>query len=215
MLASNGCHHVRILPGLPSGSPVGCGSVWLMLCSFNENLTAPVAALANHLHQLRIYFDATSLPAPVTQTVPFPAIAPLSSAWGTSWPIRGRPHWSAPQAVGSGTRPQPAGWLSKTSRTPAPRERPVHRGRVSGSRADISARGLEFNQTRLAPPLAPGSAAKSQAGARRRRMVEVLLKRGAATNLPDDERGRLPWPGHGNSDWPISKRFFSSTGLTG
>jgi ankyrin repeat protein len=56
--------------------------------------------------------------------------------------------------------------------------------------ADINARGLEFHETPLAA--AVRSALGSQEpklAERRRRMVEFLLKRGAATNLPDDE----PW----------------------
>jgi ankyrin repeat protein len=56
--------------------------------------------------------------------------------------------------------------------------------------ADINARGLEFNETPLA------AAVRSWLGnnepkvaQRRRQMVKFLLKRGAATDLPDDE----PW----------------------
>ena len=59
--------------------------------------------------------------------------------------------------------------------------------------ADINARGLEFNETPLASAICCGRRCKEedrpQQAPRRRRMVEFLLKRGAATNLPDDE----PW----------------------
>jgi ankyrin repeat protein len=58
---------------------------------------------------------------------------------------------------------------------------------------DINARGLEFNDTPLAAAVRCGRGCKEedrpQQAQRRRRMVEFLLKRGAATNLPDDE----PW----------------------
>jgi ankyrin repeat protein len=56
--------------------------------------------------------------------------------------------------------------------------------------ADINARGLEFNETPLAAAVRSGLGSKEpKLAQRRRRMVEFLLKRGAATNLPDDE----PW----------------------
>jgi ankyrin repeat protein len=56
--------------------------------------------------------------------------------------------------------------------------------------ADINARGLEFNETPLATAVRSGLGSKEpKLAQRRRRMVEFLLKRGAATNLPDDE----PW----------------------
>jgi ankyrin repeat protein len=62
--------------------------------------------------------------------------------------------------------------------------------------ADINARGLEFNETPLAAAVRGGRAGKeadrSQLAPRRRRMVEFLLKRGAATNLPDDESWATP-----------------------
>jgi ankyrin repeat protein len=56
--------------------------------------------------------------------------------------------------------------------------------------ADINARDLEFKGTPLAAAARSwcGETAPEQAG-RRRRMVEFLLRRGAATNLPGDE----PW----------------------
>ena len=58
---------------------------------------------------------------------------------------------------------------------------------------DINARGLEFNETPLTSAICCGRRCKEedrpQQAQRRRRMVEFLLKRGAATNLPDDE----PW----------------------
>jgi ankyrin repeat protein len=56
--------------------------------------------------------------------------------------------------------------------------------------ADINARGIEFNETPLAAAVRSGLGSKEpELAQRRRRMVEFLLKRGAATNLPDDE----PW----------------------
>jgi ankyrin repeat protein len=56
--------------------------------------------------------------------------------------------------------------------------------------ADINARALEFHETPLAAAVRSAPANKDpEVAERRRRMVEFLLKRGAATNLPDDE----PW----------------------
>jgi ankyrin repeat protein len=56
--------------------------------------------------------------------------------------------------------------------------------------ADINARGLEFNETPLAAAVRSGLGSKEpNLAERRRRMVEFLLKRSAATNLADDE----PW----------------------
>jgi ankyrin repeat protein len=56
--------------------------------------------------------------------------------------------------------------------------------------ADINARGLEFNETPLAAAVRSGLGSNEPTLAQRRRqMVEFLLERGAATNLPDDE----PW----------------------
>jgi ankyrin repeat protein len=59
--------------------------------------------------------------------------------------------------------------------------------------ADINARGLEFNETPLVAAVRSGHGCKqedrSRLAQRRRRMVEFLLTRGAATNLPGDE----PW----------------------
>ncbi len=59
--------------------------------------------------------------------------------------------------------------------------------------ADINARGLEFHETPLAAAVRWEPWCKeedrSRLAQRRRRMVEFLLKRGAATNLPGDE----PW----------------------
>jgi ankyrin repeat protein len=59
--------------------------------------------------------------------------------------------------------------------------------------ADINARGLEFNETPLAAAVRCARGCneedRAQQARRRRRMVEFLLKLGAATNLPGDE----PW----------------------
>jgi ankyrin repeat protein len=56
--------------------------------------------------------------------------------------------------------------------------------------ADINARGIEFNETPLAAAVRSGLGSEEpELEERRRQMVEFLLNRGAATNLPDDE----PW----------------------
>jgi ankyrin repeat protein len=59
--------------------------------------------------------------------------------------------------------------------------------------ADINARGHEFNETPLAAAVCCARGCKEEdrpkQARRRRRMVEFLLKRGAATNLPGEE----PW----------------------
>jgi ankyrin repeat protein len=52
--------------------------------------------------------------------------------------------------------------------------------------AHINARGIEFNETPLATAVRSGLGSQEpKLAQRRRRMVEFLLKRGAATNLPD------------------------------
>ena len=102
--------------------------------------------------------------------------------------------WSAAQVrklLDRGLDPNRPDWLGKTF---------LHACAASGNRsiaavfldagADINARGLEFNETPLAAAVRSGLGNKeSKQAQRRRRMVEFLLKRGAATNLPDDE----PW----------------------
>jgi ankyrin repeat protein len=55
--------------------------------------------------------------------------------------------------------------------------------------ADIDARDVEFQGTPLAAAVRAGDDGDPKQAKRRRRMVEFLLKRGAATNLPGDE----PW----------------------
>jgi ankyrin repeat protein len=93
-----------------------------------------------------------------------------------------------------GLDPNRPDWLGKTF---------VHACAENGDRsvaavfldagADINARGFEFNETPLAAAVRYEpwckEADRSQLAQRRRRMVEFLLKRGAATNLPGDE----PW----------------------
>ena len=54
---------------------------------------------------------------------------------------------------------------------------------------DINARDLEFQATPLAAAVRASSDPDPKHAERTRRMVEFLLKRGAATNLPGDE----PW----------------------
>jgi ankyrin repeat protein len=93
-----------------------------------------------------------------------------------------------------GLDPNRPDWLGKTA---------LHACAENGDRsvagvfldagADINARGLEFNETSLAAAVRCGRGRKEEdrprQAQRRRRMVEFLLKRGAATNLPGDE----PW----------------------
>ncbi|HZU35799.1 MAG TPA: ankyrin repeat domain-containing protein [Gemmataceae bacterium] len=93
-----------------------------------------------------------------------------------------------------GLDPNRPDWLGKTG---------LHACAENGDRAvaavfldagaDINARGLEFNETPLAAAVRGARRGKkedpSQKAQRRRRMVEFLLKRGAATHLPGDE----PW----------------------
>jgi ankyrin repeat protein len=70
--------------------------------------------------------------------------------------------------------------------------------------ADINAREVEFQGTPLAAAVRSCCEAVDPRQAQRlRRMIEFLLKRGAATNLPDDEPWATPlaWAtrrGHGN-----------------
>ena len=63
-------------------------------------------------------------------------------------------------------------------------------------------------------PFVPGSATKSpswqSAGDGWSSSCSSAVPR---PTCPTTNRGRLPWPGHGNSDWQISKRFCLSTGL--
>jgi ankyrin repeat protein len=114
----------------------------------------------------------------------------LSSAWGTSLAYP----WSAalvPKLLARGLDPNRPHWLGKTF---------LHACAARGDRsiaavfldagADINARGIEFNETPLATAVRSGLGSQEpKLAQRRRRMVEFLLKRGAATNLPDDE----PW----------------------
>jgi ankyrin repeat protein len=93
-----------------------------------------------------------------------------------------------------GLEPSRPDWLGKTF---------LHAAAENGDRsvaallldagADLNARGLEYNETPLAAAVRCARGGKdedrAQQARRRRRMVEFLLKRGAATNLPDDE----PW----------------------
>jgi ankyrin repeat protein len=93
-----------------------------------------------------------------------------------------------------GLDPNRADWLGKTF---------LHACAENGDRsvaqvfldagADINARGLEFYETPLAAAVRYEPWCKeedrSKLAQRRRRMVEFLLRRGAATNLPGDE----PW----------------------
>lgn len=64
---------------------------------------------------------------------------------------------------------------------------PEFLGNMLGKR---NACGLEFNETPLAAAVRSGLGSQEpKLAERRRQVVEFLLKRGAATNLPDDE----PW----------------------
>ena len=102
--------------------------------------------------------------------------------------------WSAALArrlLARGLDPNRPDWLGKTI---------LHACAARGDRsiaavfleagADINARGIEFNETPLAAAVRSGLGSEEpKLAERRRQMVEFLLKRGAATNLPDDE----PW----------------------
>jgi ankyrin repeat protein len=105
--------------------------------------------------------------------------------------------WSAAlvrKLLARGLDPNRPDWLGKTF---------LHACAARGERsiaavfleagADVNARGIEFHETPLAAAVRswPGCTEKDrpELAQRRRRMVEFLLKRGAATNLPDDE----PW----------------------
>ncbi len=102
--------------------------------------------------------------------------------------------WSAALArrlLARGLDPNRPDWLGKTF---------LHACAAAGDRsiaavflkagADINARGLEFDETPLATAVRMGLGNQEPTLVQRRReMVEFLLQRGAATNLPDDE----PW----------------------
>jgi ankyrin repeat protein len=105
--------------------------------------------------------------------------------------------WSAAlvrRLLARGLDPNRPDWIGKTF---------LHACAASGNRsaaavfleagANINARGLEFNETPLAAAVRSWLGYTEQdhpkLAQRRRRVVEFLLKRGAATNLPDDE----PW----------------------
>jgi ankyrin repeat protein len=105
--------------------------------------------------------------------------------------------WSAAlvhKLLARGLDPNRSDWLGKTF---------LHACAASGNRsaaavfldagADINARGLEFHETPLAAAVRHEpwcrKADRAKLPQQKRRMVEFLLKRGAATNLPGDE----PW----------------------
>jgi ankyrin repeat protein len=95
------------------------------------------------------------------------------------------------KVLARGLDPNRPDWLGRTF---------LHACAASGNRpiaavfldagADINARALEFHETPLAAAVRAGQGSQEPDLVERRRlMVEFLLKRGAATNLPDDE----PW----------------------
>jgi ankyrin repeat protein len=102
--------------------------------------------------------------------------------------------WSAAlvrRLLARGLDPNRPDWLGKTF---------LHACAATGDRsiaavfldagADINARGIEFHETPLAAAVRSGLGSEEpKLAQRRRRMVEFLLERRAATNLPDDE----PW----------------------
>jgi ankyrin repeat protein len=102
--------------------------------------------------------------------------------------------WSAQLArrlLARGLDPRRTDWLGKTF---------LHACAARGDRsiaavflkagADINARGIEFNETPLAAAVRMGLGSdEPELAQRRKQMVEFLLERGSATNLPDDE----PW----------------------
>jgi ankyrin repeat protein len=101
------------------------------------------------------------------------------------------------ELLARGLDPNRPDWLGKTF---------LHACAESGDRSvaavfldaggDINARGLEFRDTPLAAAVRYEPWCKeedrSKLAQRRRRMVEFLLKRGAATNLPADESWATP-----------------------
>jgi ankyrin repeat protein len=129
--------------------------------------------------------------------------------------------WSAAlvrRLLARGLDPNRPDWLGKTF---------LHACAASGDRsiaavfleagADINARGIEFNETPLAAAVRSwlGCTEKDrpELAERRQQMVEFLLERGAATNLPDDEPWATPLAWARNSHMQISKRFSANTGL--
>jgi ankyrin repeat protein len=102
--------------------------------------------------------------------------------------------WSAVQVrklLARGLDPNRPDWLGKTflHACAARADRSIAAVFLDAG-ASINARGLEFHETPLAAAVRSGLGSKEpELAERRRRMVEFLLKRGAATNLPDDE----PW----------------------
>jgi ankyrin repeat protein len=101
------------------------------------------------------------------------------------------------ELLARGLDPNRPDWLGKTF---------LHACAENGNRSvaavfldaggDINARGLEFHDTPLVAAVRYEPWCKeedrSQLAQRRRRMVEFLLKRGAATNLPGDESWATP-----------------------
>ena len=87
-------------------------------------------------------------------------IPPLSIAWGTSWPIRGRPRWSASCWLGGST---PTGRTGSARRfcTPAPRGE-TGPSRRSFWKPALTSTPAASNSTKhpWPPPFVPGSAAK-------------------------------------------------------
>jgi len=115
---------------------------------------------------------------------------PARLHFGDGLPYPGRPSLIR-QLLDRGLDPKGTDWLGKTF---------LHASAEQGDRtgaamlleagADINARDVEFRGTPLATAVrAWCNAADAGQEPRRRRMVEFLLKRGAATNLPGD----APW----------------------
>jgi ankyrin repeat protein len=113
--------------------------------------------------------------------------------------------------------------LAPTGRTGSARRfcTPAPRGETGPSRPSFwkpapTSTPAASNSTkrRWPPPFVPGLAAKSRSWPSAGDRWSSSCSSGAPRpTCPMTNRGRLPWPGHGNSDWPISKRFSSSTGL--
>jgi ankyrin repeat protein len=84
--------------------------------------------------------------------------------------------------------------------------------------ADINARGLEFNETPLAAAVRCARGGKEdgpQRAQRGLRMVEFLLKRGAATNLPGEEPWATPLAWARNLRLPDIEALLIKHGATG
>jgi ankyrin repeat protein len=100
------------------------------------------------------------------------------------------PHALVPELLARGLDPNRTNWLGKTF-LHACAENGAGSDAVAflDAGADLNAREFEFQGTPLASAVRACGSGDPHEAKRSRRMVEFLLQRGAATNLPDDE----PW----------------------